>query len=252
MPRGKAQEELHRLRRLGLDQATVDRCPELGGLLLAAGFGDQISTALETFFRALYRRYSENPNARILLELFMLTSETAGTSPRAALTSSVRRVRHNATPADKDAFRHNEMEKALRFAIDVLIRGDVRPDVDSSPALSDQADYHSDAAGEWHIRYHPIAYVGLIWLALQSAPTNAGTDHHVTVIWGDYLYERIFTLSASPFYLVHHKLEKDALPLYVHVTPPAVVAIGQGQAPEGESVNIDEGWLRLGGAPVRR
>lgn len=104
----------------------------------------------------------------------------------------------------------------------------------------------------WHIKYHPVDYVGDIWTRIVPETSRQGQSHVITLLWGPYIYtHRLETRPDSPLSLVHHKIYPDSLPLYIHVEPPAIVTIGQGPAPDLDQLNIDEGWVRMAGAEIK-
>jgi hypothetical protein len=105
----------------------------------------------------------------------------------------------------------------------------------------------------WHIGYHPTEYTGPVWTRVIPDARHFNEVHHVTLIWGPYRFSgEIQALSDTPISLLHHKIEADSLPLYAYVEPAAIVTVGQGPAPDPDQINIDEGWVRLAGAAIKR
>lgn len=110
------------------------------------------------------------------------------------------------------------------------------------------ARFGREPSGEWH-HIHPAKYVGLIWTRVVPSPAKVGRPHKVTLRWGPYWL--VVPLSGKrmqkPISLVHHKTKADSIPLLVSVTPPAIVTCGLGPPPDGNEMNIDEGWQRTAG-----
>lgn len=254
--RSPLEAELQRLRREGRSKATTAEFGEVTKALRASGFdpsGTGLSETIATFLRAVSRQYTDNPSSRLLLEVFLVHETTRSQSVPDAYAVAVRRVRGTADKAAKDAFRKNELEKALRFATELLYNAEVKTHVAPSPALEHPpTEYAANFAAAWHVRYHPAEYVGPIWIHIAPDIGNEKLNLHVMVIWGDYVFEKELDLEGQAISLLHHKLEADALPLYVHVDPVATVSIGQGESPDGRRLNIDEGWVRMAGAPIKR
>ena len=100
---------------------------------------------------------------------------------------------------------------------------------------------------EWHY-HHPADHVGLVWVRVLPADAHRGKLHTLTLRWGPYLKEEIFTASErGPMSFLHHKTAPDAVTLHASVHPAAVITFGQGPAPDQPATNIDEGWTRSSG-----
>ncbi len=251
--RTAVEDDLRRLRRRRLSQAQEEDYQALAHALRAGGFLSQedFRTAVETYLRALFRSYSENLHAQILMEIFLLDARTRSLSPTDALSAAVRRHRGSNTERDRDAFRKNEMDKAIQFAAELLERRELTVEARPSPAAESPLPlYEANYPAEWHVRYHAMDYVGPIWISV-AFPEQRETEFDAVIIWGDFLFRLAQAAHGETVYLLHHKLKQDALPLYIGLQPPGIVAIGQGAPPGTEQINIDEGWVRIAGAPVR-
>jgi hypothetical protein len=111
----------------------------------------------------------------------------------------------------------------------------------------------SREVANWHIAYHPTEHVGPVWTRIVPGVRRPDQVFDVTIVWGPYRYTtEVQPISDSPISLMHHKIEPDAVPLYVYVEPAAIVTVGQGPAPDPDQINIDEGWVRLAGAKIAR
>lgn len=102
----------------------------------------------------------------------------------------------------------------------------------------------------WTFGQHPDDYKGPVWIRITPTADNANKPHTIRILWGQYLFEREILLSDGPLSLTHHKTNLDAIPLQVNVEPAATVTVGQGPPPDEEWIAIDEGWIRLAGAPI--
>ena len=105
-------------------------------------------------------------------------------------------------------------------------------------------------ACEWHAGLHPTEYTGPTWVRITPAQDGRNRQHHVTILWGIYKFEGDFEVGTEPISLLHHKTRADGIPLQIRVSPSAIVTVGQGPAPDADSYNIDEGWIRLSGVPI--
>jgi hypothetical protein len=250
-------KELMDLRRKGQQRGDAETFPLVARNLSACGFfveGVSFQESFNAFLRALGRSKHESAHTRTLLELFRVHDTTKSLSPSAAL--AVPAGRFHGTPvttSEREAFYKNEMAKALDFSASVLLDREVEADGVLPASLDSLAmEFRSDQPAQWHIRYHPQTYRGPVWITLLPAPVNRNQDHDVTVIWGEYLFLRTFSMRGGTFSLVHQKTVLDQLPLYVGTKPDATIMIGQGSPRDGELVDINEGWVRMNGAPVRR
>ena len=124
MERDAVAGELRRLRTSGLRGSHADDYPLLSELIVAHGVaessGDFGGHVAELVGRSL-AAHASHPYSRTVEEVFCLHSTTRGMSTRSAYEVSVRRVRGSTTPAEKDAFRNNELKKALVFLAELLV-----------------------------------------------------------------------------------------------------------------------------------
>jgi len=104
---------------------------------------------------------------------------------------------------------------------------------------------------DWHIGIHPKEYTGIVWTRIIPHHENINLLHNITIIWNVYIFRSSFKIKEEPISLVHHKTDPTDFPLYVRVDPSAFVTVGRGHAPDLEQFNIDEGWTRLAGAPIK-
>lgn len=98
---------------------------------------------------------------------------------------------------------------------------------------------------------HPKHYVGTVWT---RCTPRVLAPHKVTFRWGPLLRVVEWTpADLIPVSLVHHKVNSDQVPMHVGVDPAAIVTVGQGPAPDStpNAINIDEGWVRSAGAPIK-
>src|SRR2546421_3212159 len=117
----------------------------------------------------------------------------------------------------------------------------------SSLASHIAAFFPREPAPEWHCS-HPQEYVGLIWARLIPGAGNVGRRHTMTLRWGPYIRTVDVTPeSQSPISFMHHKTNPDSVILHASVDPPSVLTFGQGQPPDSNFLNIDEGWTRSAG-----
>lgn len=131
MDRNPLEQEIFDLRRIGLGKADSGDYPELLVVLKDGGIKEparDFAGAVATMLRTTAKQFPNNPNSRLLLELFCVHESTRALSPAAALNVTVQRVRGTKTSADKDAFRKNEVAKAIQFLAEVL-KDEHRPPV---------------------------------------------------------------------------------------------------------------------------
>jgi hypothetical protein len=116
-------------------------------------------------------------------------------------------------------------------------------------SLSDRisALFSREPAAEWH-NDHPQEHVGIVWVRVLPAPGALGREHSMTLRWGPYIKNLIFTPgSEMPISFLHHKTNPDLVTLHVHIEPASIVTFGQGIPPDHPPINIDEGWTRTAG-----
>lgn len=251
--RSRLEQDLFDLRRAGIAHADPDRLPALTEALRTCDYlhdATGLATAVGTCVRAIVREYPDNPSSRLLFEALTLHPTTAGLSPSDAFAVSVGRITSRpATDIARERVSKNQWSKAVAFMARLLEERQIYAGMPSESPVEPENRYRSGRPARWHVRYHPLDYIGPIWLRID--PIQTGT-HAVVIIWGDYLFEGQFFIGDSGLALIHHKLETDQLPLYVHVTPSSRISVGTGQPRGVEEVDIDEGWVRIEGAPVHR
>ncbi|RBY96343.1 hypothetical protein DQ237_10875 [Blastococcus sp. TF02-8] len=105
----------------------------------------------------------------------------------------------------------------------------------------------------WWTHTYNETHTGDVWVRMQGSETPR-EPVEVTLMWGPIRYTALFDLGPEPLSLRTQKLHADAEPLYVVADSPVVVTFGEGPAPDpDERVRaIDEGWVRVSGAPVTR
>lgn len=107
----------------------------------------------------------------------------------------------------------------------------------------------------WWTHAHDPTHRGLVWTRVQPVQVNVGKAHEVTLLWGPLRYTRVLTFDGpDPLSMVHHKLAKDAVGLYLVTDLPVIATFGEGfpSDPEEAVLTIDEGWVRVAGAPLVR
>lgn len=100
---------------------------------------------------------------------------------------------------------------------------------------------------EW-CHEHPQKYEGPIWVRVKAQEKNKSKPHCLTLRWGPFIKTVKFVPGGLlPKSFLHHKTEKNRIPLLATIEPAAVVTFGQGPGPDKKVLNIDEGWTRVAG-----
>lgn len=118
-------------------------------------------------------------------------------------------------------------------------------DGDPAPVADELAEAFNRQPDKYHVLVHRREHVGPIWTRLGAVHSGR---HSIELLWGVNVYSMERELQeGDPISLTHKKLNPDQVPLLVRTDPPALVAIGEGAAPDRKARDINEGWTRACG-----
>lgn len=102
----------------------------------------------------------------------------------------------------------------------------------------------SEPKDEW-VFFHPVSYIGKVWIKITPQKANAGLVHTYTLCWGSWVYKRSHPFDSTESISLVHIKGPDTRPvaLRVKVSPPAYVIVGQGEPPGRNIIDINDGWL---------
>lgn len=95
-----------------------------------------------------------------------------------------------------------------------------------------------------YMHLHPAAHSGPVWTGVWA---RVATTHTVVLRWGPWQWERVVEIGVAGIALIHSKGDDGlSIPLFVDVSPPAVVAAGIGAPPVGvELVDAHGQWAYM-------
>lgn len=88
------------------------------------------------------------------------------------------------------------------------------------------------------------SYTGPVWARIAPASAHLNEGHTVILCWGPKIRPvNLRRLGPKPQSLVFEK-GQDNTPIQVRIKPPATITFGEGQPPDGNARDVNDGWKR--------